>query len=79
MTALRSVHVVVETHDFSEPGVTEELVARFTASNAITRIPAHERVAGDLPRVPGLSSSELELVAFERSAEDQEWLWMRPV
>lgn len=29
-------------------------------------------------KVPGFSRRELLLAAFERSAEDQEWLWMEP-
>lgn len=71
--------VVVETHEFAEPGETEELLARFARSHRIRRIPARERTPDELPKVEGMSTSELLLSAFERSAEDQEWLWMRPL
>lgn len=76
--ALGGVTIVVETHEFAEPGVTELLVDRFSPTHRVVRIPAEERVAAELPQVSGLSRRDLELVAFERDLDDQDWLWMRP-
>jgi len=75
---LRHTPVLVETHDFDIPGVTGRLLDRFRPSHRCRRIPAVDPARAPLPKVPGFSRRELLLAAFERSAEDQEWLWMEP-
>jgi hypothetical protein len=75
---LRSVPVLVETHDHLHRGLTALLIERFGPSHHIERIPAVEAHRRALPVIPGFSRQEIILAAFERSAEDQEWLWMVP-
>lgn len=77
--ALRGATVVVETHEHLEAGVLSQLLRRFRPTHRTIRIPAVERSVSDLPEVKGMTGKELELAAFERSAEAQEWLWMPPL
>ena len=75
---LANASILVEMHEFEEPGETAEIVERFQGTHLITRIPSKERSPKDLPQVAGMTSRERLLAAFERSAEDQEWFWMVP-
>jgi len=76
---LRKLEILVELHEFVEPGVTEELTTRFEGTHHVTRVPARERTGRTVPRIPGMSRRDVVLAAFERSAEGQEWLHLRPL
>lgn len=75
---LVSCEILVEMHEFLAPGVTAQVLERFRHTHTVRRVPARERVVRTVPAVGGLSASDRVRVAFERSAEDQEWLWLAP-
>ncbi|MDZ7779593.1 MAG: hypothetical protein U5R14_06590 [Gemmatimonadota bacterium] len=75
---LAKCEILVEMHEFLAPGVTAQILERFEPTHSVRRIPAEERTARAIPAVAGLSASDRVRVAFERSAEDQEWLWLAP-
>ncbi|MEX2467291.1 MAG: hypothetical protein WD995_10295 [Gemmatimonadota bacterium] len=75
---LGRAEILVEMHEFAQPGVTAEIMERFGPTHVVSRIAARERTAATVPTVPGMSHSDVVLAAFERSAEDQEWLWLVP-
>ncbi|MFO0810544.1 MAG: hypothetical protein U0746_18105 [Gemmataceae bacterium] len=76
-------HVLVETHDFLRPGVTDELCRRFSPSHHVTRILSRPRLPSDFPGrnwAARLAPSRLLLRAVgEGRPGPMTWLWMTPL
>jgi hypothetical protein len=80
--ALRGADILVETHDFVVPGVTQLMRERFSASHTITTIRQQHRSAKDFPWRTSFTSlmptRYLELAVSEGRPDIMEWLWMKP-
>lgn len=80
LPALRSVDLLIETHEAAVPGCTELLVGRFRASHAIERLVARPRESRDfppgfLPFLPKLFPSAAIELMNERRTGIQQWLY----
>ena len=79
---LRSACILVETHEFLKPGITDTLVRRFSPTHSIERIWQTPRGRGEFPfRSLGtalLPSSYLDWALSEWRPERMCWLWMKP-
>lgn len=78
---LRTARMLVETHDFLLPRVTEHVESRLASSHAIRRIEQRPRRLGDMPAdigiPPGLQGAALALLSEGRVA-DNRWLVCEP-
>lgn len=80
--SLRGAVLLVETHDFKRPGLTETLQSRFGETHRIERIWQENRSREDLPfrtlctRL--IPKSYVDLALSERRPERMSWLWMVP-
>ena len=78
---LRSTDILVESHDFIRPGITEELLERFTPTHHVERIWQTQRSSQDFPfrnlvtRV--LPRSYLDWAVSEWRPARMCWLWMK--
>lgn len=75
--------ILVETHDFLLPGVTDEIAKRFSETHEVERITSRERRASDYGATEGLPARVRVMAVDEERVLDgrrvvQEWLWMRP-
>lgn len=80
LPALRSVDLLIETHEAAAPGCTDLLVGRFRASHAIERLVARPRELRDfppgfLPFLPKLFPSAAVELMNERRTGIQQWLY----
>jgi hypothetical protein len=79
--ALRTADILVETHDFIEPGVTMVLQDRFAPSHEVCLIYSQPRLASDFPwqtmATTLMPRRYLELVVSECRPEIMSWLWMK--
>jgi len=80
--SLASTHVLVETHEFVRPGITDELRSRFAATHQVKVIWQTERSAAEFPfRTAGtrlLPRSYLDWALSEWRPIRMCWLWMKP-
>jgi hypothetical protein len=80
--SLRTALVLVETHDFIRPGITEELRRRFAPTHEIQCLWQTSRSRADFPfRSPGtclLPKSYLDWAVSEWRLTRMCWLWMKP-
>ncbi len=80
---LRSAWVLAETHEFVQPGVTEELRRRFRATHRVEEIRQEPRSAEEFPyrtlRTALLPWSYLEWAVSEWRPGLMSWLWMKPL
>ena len=70
--------VLVEVHEYLKPGVTEHLLAWYSPTHTITRIPTAGAEAFPLPAVAGFTSRQLRLLTDEMRSVPMEWFWMTP-
>ena len=74
--ALSSTMVIVETHDFAVPGITEVLINRFAATHDVDVLGSAEV---ERTALAWLSQRDREIAVDEmRAGADQCWLLMRP-
>ena len=82
VAGLNNAILLVETHEFLQPGVTEELCSRFACSHHIERIWQEPRHRAEFPwRTLGtmlLPVSYLDWAVSEWRPERMSWLWMTP-
>ena len=80
---LRSAWVLAETHEFVQPGVTEELRQRFSATHRVEEIRQQPRSANEFPYrtlcTALLPRSYLEWAVSEWRPDVMSWLWMKPL
>lgn len=74
--------ILVETHDFVEAGVQDELVARFSGTHAVTVVTQRHREAGQFPVRSWLTAISppalLRKALGEHRPARNGWLWMTP-
>lgn len=79
---LRTTFILVETHEFIRPGITDELLKRFELTHRVERIWQTERSSQEFPfrslatRV--LPKSYLDWAVSEWRPVRMCWLWMKP-
>ena len=80
--SLRRAALLVETHEFVHPGITEELESRFAPSHELKTLWQQPRCAGEFPfktlwtaLLPG---SYLQWAMSEWRPAPMSWLWMKP-
>jgi hypothetical protein len=80
--ALQTAYVLVETHDFVIPGLTERIRNRFAATHEIKEIWQQDRGRGDFPLtdwyIRRLPDQDLRALLNEHRPERMRWLWMEP-
>jgi len=80
---LRSAWVLAETHEFVEPGVTEELRRRFSGTQRVEEIRQQPRSARDFPYrtlwTALLPRFYIEWAVSEWRPGVMSWLWMKPL
>ncbi|HEX4124861.1 MAG TPA: hypothetical protein VHY37_09075, partial [Tepidisphaeraceae bacterium] len=76
--SLKRASIIVELHDFLNPGVSERISERFKATHDIAMIESRPRNFSDLP--PGLKLSETEALDAmdEARGGPQQWFVMTP-
>jgi predicted RNA methylase len=84
LPALRTVHVIVEIHDYADPEIGDVIRARFRQTHQIEEINVKRRLLGDYPiAVPWLfktaARGALVNAIDEHRHPDSYWLWMLPV
>ena len=81
--ALAGASILVELHDFIEPGLAETVEARFTATHRVTRIWQEERTADEFPFATLytrlLPKSYLAWAVGEWRPARMSWFWMEPL
>jgi hypothetical protein len=74
--------VLVETHEFVSPGVTDELQRRFSATHDIEVIWARDRCRQDFPLsnwyIRRMQDLDLDAAMSEHRPILMQWLWMKP-
>lgn len=83
VAGLEFVHVIVEVHDFIQPGMSTILRERFDKTHTITEIPAKPRTFADFPfRLPLwmrlIPKIYFEVHLGERPA-GMSWLYLKPL
>jgi hypothetical protein len=82
IAGLRDAILLVETHEFLRPGITDELCSRFACSHEIERIWQEPRSRAEFPwRTIGtrlLPVPYLDWTVSEWRPERMSWLWMTP-
>jgi hypothetical protein len=82
VAGLNNAILLVETHEFLRPGVTDELCSRFACSHDIERIWQEPRSRAEFPwQTLGtmlLPVSYVEWAVSEWRPERMSWLWMTP-
>jgi hypothetical protein len=82
VAGLNNAILLVETHEFLQPGVTEELCSRFACSHQVERIWQEPRNRAEFPwRTLGtmlLPVSYLDWAVSEWRPVRMSWLWMTP-
>jgi hypothetical protein len=80
--SLKNSAIIVETHDFVQPGLTDVLRARFECTHEIRIIRQEPRFRTDFPwRTVGtalLPGSYLDWAVSEWRPAPMTWLWMEP-
>jgi len=79
---LMRAHVLVEMHDFIQPGLTDLVKNRFEATHRIQRINQQPRSRSDMPyrtlATTLLPSRYLDWAVDEWRPVQMSWLWMEP-
>ncbi|HZR18616.1 MAG TPA: hypothetical protein VFE51_15090 [Verrucomicrobiae bacterium] len=79
---LKSAWLLVETHDFIHPGITELLQARFAATHLVQQIWQEPRLGAEFPfqsiGTAMLPKSYLDWAVSEWRPVRMSWLWMKP-
>lgn len=79
---LARCHLLVELHEFIEPGVTRLLRERFADTHRVVEIPALARVAGDFPLAAWwtrlVPDRWLAATMAEHRSGVMSWLWLQP-
>jgi hypothetical protein len=80
--ALKGATMIVETHDFKHPGVSDELEKRFAPTHRVTCIWQEPRSRAEFPwRTLGtmfMEKSHLDAAVGEERPVRMSWLWMTP-
>ena len=83
IAALRSWHIVIETHDFISRGVTEHLIKLFAGSHHIQEIDAisdaKKSESYNYPELRGLNASLRDKLVSEKRPDGMKWLYMSPL
>ena len=69
--------LLVEVHEHAEPGVGEELAARFGDTHDMTLIPTMSQPRPLPPELSGADNLDQLLALWEWRLEDPGWLWLR--
>ncbi len=81
--ALTNAHILVELHDFIEPGLAETLESRFSGTHRLTRIWQVDRSPDEFPfstvYTRLLPTSYLAWAVSEWRPERMSWFWMEPI
>jgi hypothetical protein len=75
---LRGWWILVELHDFIEPGTTATLRERFAGSHDIELIPGSARDPGAYPELAGVDRRTAEALLSEHRPAPMQWALMRP-
>ena len=76
--ALRAWELLVELHDFVEPGISTTVPARFAQGHRVELIPSRQRQTATAPELNDFHPDERELLLGERRPAPMEWAWIRP-
>jgi hypothetical protein len=83
VSGLKDAWVLAETHEFVQPGVTEELRRRFGATHRVEEIRQQPRSAKEFPYgtlwTALLPRSYLKWAVSEWRPSLMSWLWMKPL
>lgn len=75
---LASCEILVELHDVFRPGLSEELLPRFTRSHDVQLISTVPRAPGVCPDLAFLTADEVAIALDERRPGPMRWAFMRP-
>jgi hypothetical protein len=75
---LARAYVLVELHDFIEPGTSDEIRRRFEASHDIRVVDSQRRNAAEYPELASLSQKNAAAAVSEGRPAGMQWAWMRP-
>lgn len=76
--ALAEAWILVETHDCLDPGITERIADRFSATHRITKIEQSGKDPYQFEFLRTLSDCDKWCLVHEGRPETGYWLWMEP-
>lgn len=76
--SVKKASILVEVHEYLQPGVTNTLLEWYITSHDIQRVPTVSSGGISLPSVPGLTRKQVSLLADEMRPSRMEWFWMTP-
>jgi hypothetical protein len=71
---LTACDIIVETHEFKHPGVTELIIERLRPSHDVQRVPQGARDPNSIPEIAHWRELDRWLVVNERRPESMTWL-----
>ena len=74
--SLTRADLLVEVHDFVEPGVSSIVIERFRASHDIASVWSRDRTMDDLPPRRAWRTPAMLSAVSERRPARMQWLWM---
>ncbi len=74
---LSACDLLIEIHDFIKPGISSELLARFTPTHRVTRIPTTTRNPATYPVLAALSHADARRALDEERPAPMEWFWLQ--
>jgi hypothetical protein len=73
---LAATDILVELHDFIQPGTTDEVTGRFSSTHSVTLIRAKPREDADMPP-SSLPREEAVRVMWEGRPTGMNWAWLQ--
>ena len=74
--SLVGADLLVELHDFVQPGVSSLILERFRASHDIAAVWSRDRTLDDLPPTKSWRTPAMVAALSERRPTRMQWLWM---
>ncbi len=75
---LAGCHILVELHDFVDPGLSDRVLPRFRDTHRCTLVAQQPREAADWPVLEGLEPALAARLLDERRPRDLQWAWLTP-